>query len=121
MSFWAGYNPNLVYRWRPFGRDPDMGIMDVILLKRCPKDGPRPKPAPVHELGVDDNWSDAEELGGLAGIFEQDMGNLPFVQEGLKASGNGQVHFAKYSEMRIRHLHHMIERYIAEGEAARGL
>jgi phenylpropionate dioxygenase-like ring-hydroxylating dioxygenase large terminal subunit len=121
MSFWAGYNPNLVYRWRPHGRDPESGIMDVILLKRVPKTGPRPKPVPVHELGVDDPWSSATELGGLAGIFEQDMGNLPYVQEGLRSSGNGLVHFSKYAEMRIRHHHHMIERYIAEGEAARGL
>jgi hypothetical protein len=27
------------------------------------------------------------------------------------------VHFGKYSEMRIRQLHKMIDRYIAEGEA----
>ena len=121
MSFWAGYNPNLVYRWRPNGRDPDSGIMDVIVLKRVPKDGPRPKPAPVHELGIDEPWSAAAELGGLAGIFEQDMGNLPYVQEGLRSSGNGLVHFGRYSEMRIRHLHHMVERYIAKGETALSL
>ena len=119
MSFWAGYAPNLVYRWRPNGRDPDSGIMDVIMLKRVPKEGPRPKPAPVRELGLDDPWSDAVEMGGLAGIFEQDMGNLPYVQEGLHASGTGLVHFARYSEMRIRQLHRMIDRYIAEGEACR--
>jgi len=121
MSFWAGYAPNLVYRWRPHGRDPEVGVMDVIMLKRVPKSGPRPKPAPVHVLGVDEPWSAAPELGGLVGIFEQDMGNLPYVQEGLRASGNGLVHFSRYSEMRIRHLHQMIERYIARGEAARGL
>jgi hypothetical protein len=120
MSFWAGYNPNLVYRWRPNGRDPDSGIMDVIMLKRVPKEGPRPKPVPVHELEIDEPWSAATELGGLAGIFEQDMGNLPYVQEGLRSSGNGLVHFGRYSEMRIRHMHHMIERYIAEGEAKAG-
>lgn len=114
MSFWAGYAPNLVYRWRPNGRDPESGIMDVIILRPAPKDGPRPKPAPVHELGLDDPWSDAPELGGLVGIFEQDMGNLPFVQDGLHASGNGEVHFGRYSELRIRQLHHMIDRYIGE-------
>jgi hypothetical protein len=113
MSFWAGYAPNLVYRWRPNGLDPESGIMDVIILKRVPKTGPRPKPVPVHELGVDDPWSDAVELGALAGIFEQDMGNLPYVQEGLHASGSGVVHFGRYSEMRIRKLHQMIDRYIA--------
>lgn len=112
MSFWAGYAPNLVYRWRPHGRDPESGVMDVIILKRVPKTGPRPKPAPVHELGVDEPWSSAAELGALAGIFEQDMGNLPFVQEGLHASGSGVVHLGRYSEMRIRQLHRLIERYI---------
>jgi phenylpropionate dioxygenase-like ring-hydroxylating dioxygenase large terminal subunit len=114
MSFWAGYAPNLVYRWRPNGLDPDSGIMDVMILKPAPKNGPRPKPAPVHELGLDEPWSDAIELGGLAAIFEQDMGNLPYVQEGLHASGSGVVHFGRYSEMRIRKLHQLVERYIGQ-------
>lgn len=113
MSFWAGYSPNLVYRWRPNGLDPDSAIMDVIILKRVPKDGPRPAAVPVHELGADDPWSDASELGGLVAIFEQDMGNLPYVQEGLRASGAGEVHLGRYSELRIRKLHQMIDRYIA--------
>jgi hypothetical protein len=112
MSFWAGYAPNLVYRWRPYGLDPDSGIMDVMILKPAPKNGPRPKPAPVHELGLDDPWSDAVELGGLAAIFEQDMGNLPYVQEGLHASGAGVVQFGRYSEMRIRKLHQLVDRYV---------
>lgn len=112
MSFWAGYAPNLTYRWRPNGRDPESAIMDVMILKRVPKSGPRPKPAPVHVLGEDEKWSDAPELGGLAAIFEQDMGNLPYVQEGLHASGSGTVHFGRYTEMRIRQMHHLLDRYI---------
>jgi nitrite reductase/ring-hydroxylating ferredoxin subunit len=119
MSFWAGFSPNLVYRWRPNGLDPESGIMDVIIMKRVPKTGPRPKPCVVHELGADDPWTDAPELGeGLIGIFEQDMGNLPYVQQGLHASGTGVVQFGRYTEMRIRQLHRMIDRYIEEGEAA---
>lgn len=112
MSFWAGYAPNLTYRWRPNGRDPESAIMDVMILKRVPKSGPRPAPAPVHFLREDEKWSDAPELGGLAGIFEQDMGNLPYVQEGLHASGTGTVHFGRYTEMRIRQLHRMLDRFI---------
>jgi phenylpropionate dioxygenase-like ring-hydroxylating dioxygenase large terminal subunit len=112
MSFWAGYAPNLVYRWRPNGRDPESAIMDVMILKRAPKNGPRPSPVPCHFLTENERWSDAAELGGLAAIFEQDMGNLPYVQEGLHSSGNGLVHFSKYSEMRIRQLHKLIDRYM---------
>ena len=112
MSFWAGYAPNLTYRWRPNGRDPESAVMDVMILKRVPKSGVRPAPVPVHFLREDEKWSDAPELGGLAGIFEQDMGNLPYVQEGLHASGTGMVHFGRYTEMRIRQLHRMLDRFI---------
>jgi len=112
MSFWAGYAPNLVYRWRPNGRDPESAIMDVMILKRVPKNGARPAPVPTHLLSENERWSDAPELGGLAAVFEQDMGNLPFVQEGLRASGTGQVHFGRYTEMRIRQLHKLLDRYI---------
>lgn len=121
MSFWAGFPSNLIYRWRPNGLDTETAIMDVMILKPCPKDKPRPAPAPVLELGLDDPWSNAANiLGSLAIIFEQDMGNLPYVHEGLRSSGNGFVHFGRYSEMRIRHFHKMIDRYIAEGMAGAG-
>jgi hypothetical protein len=120
MSFWAGYAGSLCYRWRPNGLDPESAIMDVQIYAHGPAGAPKPKNASVHELGMDDPWSDAPQLGGLATIFEQDMGNLPYVQEGLHASGTGLVHFGKYSEMRIRQLHRMVDRYMAEGEARPG-
>lgn len=118
MSVWAGHAPKLTYRWRPNGLDVDTGLMDIMIFAPCPKEGPRPGGAPVIELGFDDPVSSIPGLGGLAAVFDQDFGNLPYVQEGLHATGNGQVHFARYSEMRIRHLHQMIDRYIAAGEAA---
>lgn len=120
MSFWAGYAPNIVYRWRPNGLDAETSIMDVIILKRAPKDGPRPAPAVEHRLALHEDWSSASALGALAPVFEQDMENLPHVQTGLKSSGNGVVHFGLYSEMRIRLLHTLIGRMIAEGEARSG-
>jgi hypothetical protein len=43
------------------------------------------------------------------------MGNLPYVQQGLKSSGNNQVQFGNYQDMRIRQHHIMIQRYI-DGE-----
>lgn len=110
MSFWAGFGPNLVYRWRPI--DVDNTIMEIIRLKRVPKDGPRPKPCQVHWLTDDEPFTAAEELGPLGQIFDQDMSNLPFVQEGLKASGNDQVHFGKYSEMRIRRHHQTLDWFL---------
>lgn len=114
MSFWAGFAPNLVYRWRPHGADPDRSIMDVMILKRIPKGSARPRPGVVKMLDENAPWSDASELGGLARVFEQDMENLPYVQEGLRASASGLVHFSRYTELRLRQQHRMLDRYIAK-------
>ena len=79
---------------------------------------PTPAGVPVIELDFADPVSSIPGMGGLAGVFDQDFSNLPYVQEGLHATGNGQVHFTNYTEARIRHMHQMIDRYIAQGEAA---
>ncbi|TAJ74324.1 MAG: aromatic ring-hydroxylating dioxygenase subunit alpha [Phenylobacterium sp.] len=120
LSFWAGHGTKLTYRWRPNGLDPETSIMDIMMHGRWPKDQPRPKAAAAIELDFDETVSSIglPGLEGLAAVFDQDFSNLPHVHEGLRATGTGEVHFGRYSEMRIRHLHHMIDRYIAEGEAA---
>ena len=124
MSFWAGFMPNLVYRWRPNGRDHATSIMDIYILKPVPKDQPRPRPAPVFEIGLDESMVEMGPKGGmmlgLAAVFEQDMANLPHVQTGMEASETGVLHFSRYSELRIRWMHQMIDRYIAQGEARVG-
>ncbi|MFC4296274.1 SRPBCC family protein [Novosphingobium tardum] len=122
MSFWAGFMPKLTYRWRPNGHDHTTSIMDIYLLKRAPKDADRPRPAPVFEIGVDESMVEygpkAGMTDGLAAVFEQDMSNLPHVQTGMEASETGVLHLGRYSEMRIRKMHQMIDRYLAEGQAA---
>lgn len=115
FSVWGGMKPTRVYRWRPVRGDVDSAIMEVYQLNRVPKGQTRPAAAPIRWLSGDQAWSDAEELGGLGAIADQDMGNLPYVQEGLKASGNNQVQFGNYQDMRIRQHHIMIQRYI-DGE-----
>jgi len=44
-------------------------------------------------------------------IYQLDMGNLPYVQEGLKTSGNNLVRFANYQDMHIRQHDIMIQRW----------
>jgi nitrite reductase/ring-hydroxylating ferredoxin subunit len=117
---WGGEGTKLTYRWRPNGVDPGSSIMDIMMHAPIPKDAPRPPPAARIELGFDDTVSGIglPGLEGLAAVFDQDFGNLPHVQEGLLATSTGEVHFGKYSEMRIRRLHQLIDRFIAEGTAA---
>ncbi len=68
----------------------------------------------MHLLADDEPWTAATELpASLAGVFEQDMGNLPYVQEGLKASKTGEVNLGDYQEIRIRHFHRTLDKYLA--------
>lgn len=117
---WGGFAPNIVYRWRPNGRDPDSCIMEVMILKRLPADGRRPAAAPVHWLGNDEAWSAAPELPVLGPVIDQDMENMPLVQLGLKASPTGRVHLARHVESRIRHFHRTLDRYLASDTAGEG-
>lgn len=119
FSVWAGEGQKLTYRWRPNGMDPNSAIMDIMIHAPCPRDQPRPKPAPPVMLDFDDPVLAVAPPGqeGLGALFDQDFSNLPYVQEGLRATRSGEVHLGKYTEMRIRHLHQMIDRYIAEGSA----
>ena len=111
MSFWAGYTPNITYRWRPDGVD--SSIMDIYILKRVPKGAPRPRPAPVQWLSDDQPFTSAPELGALGGVFDQDMANLPYVQQGLKMMGKDiPVQFGLYTEMRLRRLHQTLKEHL---------
>lgn len=114
LSVWGGIANNLVYRWRPNGADVHSAIMEVYSLAFVPKNGPRPKPAAIHWLSEDENWADAPQMVGLGSVLDQDMGNLPYVQEGLRASGNQMVQFGNYQEMRLRQHHIMMDRYLNE-------
>ena len=108
----------VMFRFRPNGDDPDTAIMDVMLLYAFPQDGERPPPAPLTKLGIDDSWFKAPELGGICAIFEQDTANMPLVHRGMKAGGKrllGKqgVTLANYQEIRIRHYHMMLDKYLA--------
>ena len=66
-------------------------------------------------LNEDENWDDAEELTGIGFIFDQDMGNIPEVERGIRASKSGKITYANYQESRLRHYHQTMDKYIAKG------
>jgi len=109
---WGGFMPNIVYRWRPW-KDPDHCLMEVRILTRVPPGTPMPRGAPMKMLTEQQRWTDAPELGVLGAVFEQDMGNLPYVQEGLHASKNGRVNLADFQEIRIRQFHQTLDKYLS--------
>ena len=113
---WGGCGTNIVYRFRPDGNNPNSAFMEVMILSDFDQSGPGPDPADLRVLGEDEPWSAAsDQFGSLAGVFEQDMANMPRVQIGMKTLKKG-ITLGNYQESRVRHLHHKIDEYIAKGQ-----
>jgi len=106
---WAAFN-RVVYRFLPWGGDPDQCTMEVLFL--MPFRGRRPSPAPVRELGLDEDWTRAPELGFLSRVFNQDTFNLPKVQRGLHATRAAEIQLAQYQELKLRHFHWLLEKHV---------
>lgn len=109
ISPWGSYN-RICYRFRPYKDDPNMCIMECMILS--PYSGEKPPSAPLRMLGVDDDWTEAVELGLLTRVFNQDGANMPYVQEGLKSGAIEEVVFAEYQETKIRHFHMLLEKWL---------
>ena len=110
---WGGAKSNIVYRWRPDGEDPDSCIFELLYMAAYPLDEPKPKPVAVRWVEPGTMFADLPELGLIGPIFDQDMQNMPFVQQGLKASHKPGITLAKYQESRIRHFNQTLDAYMA--------
>ena len=113
-SPWGGFVPNIVYRWRPWG-DADHCLMEVRILMRANKGEKPPRGAEMFMIPDNEPFAFASHIIGaaLAGVFDQDMENLPYVQQGMKASKNKRLELGHYQETRIRQFHVTMDKYIA--------
>ena len=111
---WAGHGTVISYRHRPNGDDVESCIMDIYLLSRYPEGEEPPPDAPTVRLAAEEPFKNAADVlgAGLAGVFEQDGANLPQVQKGMRASKKGTVTLANYQEVRIRHFHQTLDKYL---------
>lgn len=114
---WWAYD-ELCYRFRPWGSDPEMCLMETWLLK--PFKGERPKPAAPRWLGLDQSHLESSDiLGRAARIFDQDEFNIPEVQKGLHnlmALGRGTMP-GVYQATKIRHFHKLWNKWTASETA----
>jgi hypothetical protein len=88
--------------------------MEVRVIARVKQGEPRPAGVPLHMLGDHEAWADAAELGVVGGVLDQDTENMELCQDGLKASKNQRVELGDYQEVRIRHIHQTIDKYLAK-------
>jgi phenylpropionate dioxygenase-like ring-hydroxylating dioxygenase large terminal subunit len=114
FSPWAGIGAPLIYRWRPYEHNPNRCIFEVMLLFVAAPTTKRRRGAPIHWLSDDETFSDAHELGDLGALLDQDLANLRWVQQGLRASRKPGVTLARYQESRIRHFHQTLSTYVPD-------
>ncbi len=111
---WAGHGTVISYRHRPNGDDENSCIMDIYLLTRYPEGTEPPPDASTLKLAADEPFAKAADVlgAGLARVFEQDGANLPQVQKGMLASKKGTITLSNYQEVRIRHFHQTLDKYL---------
>jgi nitrite reductase/ring-hydroxylating ferredoxin subunit len=103
----------IVYRFRPLGMDPTRALFDLLLLSPLPKTG-RPLPAEPVRIGINESYTSVPGMDKALGeIFDQDTGNMGWMQEGIGASRKQAATLANYQESRIRHMHRTLDRYLA--------
>jgi phenylpropionate dioxygenase-like ring-hydroxylating dioxygenase large terminal subunit len=113
---WAGYHPNITYRFRPNGDDHTTALMEIMVICQVPSGAERPADVPCRRMGENELFSEAPELGvSLGTIFDQDLANMPMIQKGMHNVESRELVLANYHEVRIRHFHQTIDKYI-EGE-----
>lgn len=104
----------VMYRFRPLGREVDRSLFDLLILPPLPKSGERPLPAERHRLGIDESYTTVPGMDESLGIvFDQDTGNMQAQQEGFYASHKQGETLANYQEVRIRHMHQTLDRFLA--------
>lgn len=97
-----------LFRHRPHPTDPDRMYFDFFNLVRLPT-AEVPRPEAVFHVAEDDLVLDP--VGGGGELLAQDTYNLPRIQQGMHSSGFGGLHLGS-QEIRIRHFHHNLDRYI---------
>jgi phenylpropionate dioxygenase-like ring-hydroxylating dioxygenase large terminal subunit len=111
--FFPGLDKSMCYRFRPDGDDPNRCIFDLIILRPNPLDGPAPRPPVPTELSVEDSYTLCNELDrGLAMVYDQDTANMAAQTRGFKGSSKRGQTLGNYQEVRARHLHTMVGRYL---------
>jgi hypothetical protein len=109
LAPWGGFSPAVLYRWRPWP-DQDHTLMEVRILSPVAPGEPIPPSVPMRMLEAGEAWASA--LGVLGSVLDQDMGNLPHVQAGMKLSKTKLLQLGNYQEVRIRHFHQTLDKYL---------
>jgi hypothetical protein len=112
--FFPGLQIPMAYRFLPDPENPDECTFDLLFLRDPPDGGPVPPPAEPYDIGIDDSYLTVPGIDqGLAHVYDQDTGNLAAQTRGFKGSLRRSEVLGNYQEVRARHLHQTVDRYLA--------
>lgn len=112
--FFPGLQLSMVYRFRPDPENPDFCTFDLLVMRPNPPDRPPPAPPEPFDLDVDDSYKLTPGIDqGLAYVYDQDTSNLAAQTRGFKGGRKRGETLGNYQEIRTRHLHATINRYLA--------
>lgn len=113
MFLFPGLSLPMIYRFRPLGCDPDKSLFDLLFLRPVPRSGERPEPPFPIRVGLEESYTSVAELDpGMAEVYDQDTNNMARQQLGFYASKKRGETLATYQEVRIRHLHQTLDKYL---------
>ena len=110
--FWMAESVPFVYQFTPHETDPNLSYFDVRMLVPYAKGEERPPSSPPIDIGLNEKIVDkAPAFQFLAMIFDQDMSNMPLIQQGIKAADPSQHHsrLGSYQESLIQHWHELLD------------
>lgn len=112
VLFRSQFYPYL-YRFTPDRNDPNLTTYDFYIFEPMTADGETPFVETI-DLSEADTFSQSGAFPPWLGqIYDQDTEGLARLQSGLREGGQGDIKFARYQESRIRHLHHVLDIYLA--------
>ena len=116
MCLFPGVSLPMIYRFRPIGNDPSRTLFDLMFLKLVPPGTPVEHPPEPVRLTVAQSYAEAPGMSpGLGGVYDQDTDNLALQDQCFLGSAKRGQTLGTYQEARIRHFHHTLDTYLAEG------
>jgi len=97
----------MMYRAMPVGNDPHRCTFEIMSTCTLPPYIPRTRAEAI-------NVTDMYDPEQVYAIPQQDLGNIPRMQTGLRTGGIKQTWLASYNEKIILNMHQELDRYLTE-------
>jgi phenylpropionate dioxygenase-like ring-hydroxylating dioxygenase large terminal subunit len=113
MCLFPGPMLPMIYRFRPMGMDTGRTLFDLMFLRPLAPGQKRPPPADLVRLTVEQSYTEAPGIDpGLGAVYDQDTNNLAMQWRGFHAAKKAGQSLGNYQEVRIRHFHQVLDRYL---------